>query len=174
MKTITFLRTLALVGAVSLFAACAMDDGADDQVSTPDQTEDTTVVPLDDSARPPAQAPAPGWEEEGLAPIREEGTVELKRMLPPSSDPHQVRQGSAAVAQSGRWLRVVWGTAGVRPYNPYSCCGTVRCDLHAGDWVYWAGTGGGCGGYGCGYETDYYVHPQNGCPAGWVRAGALR
>ena len=173
MKAITFLGSLALMGAVSLFAASCTMDGADDQVSTPDQTEDTTVVPLDDGAQPPTQTPAPGWEDDMRAQVKEEGTVQLKRMLPPASDAHQA-PGSAKVAQSGQWLRVVWSTAGVRPYNPYSCCGTVRCDLHAGDWVYWAGTGGGCGGYGCGNEMDLYVHPQNGCPAGWVRYGALR
>lgn len=109
---------------------------------------------------PPVTPPEAGWENELLERAKQDNSLVVERLGLPNS-------------ATGMWLHVTWSTSGVRPWNPHSCCGTVTCDVHAGDWVYWSGYGGGCSGYGCGTDSDYYVHPQNGCPAGFVRGGSL-
>ena len=71
------------------------------------------------------------------------------------------------------WHYVTWGSAGLRPWNPSSCNGTVTCVLHAGDWVYWPGQYiSGCGGYGNDNSGDAYIH-YSACGNGWVRIDAL-
>src|SRR5262249_51142714 len=90
------------------------------------------------------------------------------------TQPEQTSVTSDALTGGPGWHYVAWSQAGIRPWNPQSCGGTIACTVGPGTWVYWAGSGGGCCGTGLPGDctSDVYVH-YTPCGSGYIRADAL-
>jgi hypothetical protein len=153
------LKGLALAALVASLAVagCATEDGLESElegdVEIPaDPADDPNSIGVE---RPPADLPPDGWDANMMRQADEANITEIQK-----------------VEAQGRWLKVRWPSAGVRRWNPSSCCGTVHCSVYAGQWVYWNGHAGGCSGGPCGNYVDIYVSTPCGF-GGWVRGDAV-